>query len=509
MRRACAIALLCAGCVLDPTSQIDKSSLRVDVSGLPKGADLVVTATDSKGKPVERKNPLTGQTALEVVFVAGSLADGTVSVSGVVHDAAGKEIACGSAGGTVASGARIALSMASADDDANCGGCGNACSSGQHCSSGACVCDDTSCPDGCCAGASCVKLADQSTAHCGAIGTSCGSCTAPANATVQCLAATCSPYSCDVGFVDLDGMASNGCEYQCTRTGQENDEASCTDGVDNDCNGVKDCDEDACLMLLRSCSFMSCMGQQQFDCATKTWGACQANNSGENDVISCSDGVDNDCDGLTDCMDPGCQGLTQSCPFMSCTGTQTWDCASRTWGACSAPTTGENTVAACSDGIDNDCDGMTDCMDPDCQGLTQTCQYQTCSGSQTWNCSANTWSACTVDPSLEASIATCKDGIDNDCDGKTDCNDPGCQNIQEPCGSDICAAGLKLWVCLLDSFDLCLPYIPVSENSNATCDDNLDNNCNGKTDCMDTGCLGKKCATGKICCADGGCDTGC
>ena len=34
---------------------------------------------------------------------------------------------------------------------------------------------------------------------------------------------------------------------------------------------------------------------------------------------------------------------------------------------------GENTDARCSDGIDNDCDGLTDCDDPGCYSETVCC----------------------------------------------------------------------------------------------------------------------------------------
>jgi len=63
--------------------------------------------------------------------------------------------------------------------------------------------------------------------------------------------------------------------------------------------------------------------------------------------VTCNDGVDNDCDGLTDAADPDCQVCV--------------------------PT--EPTEVSCLDGLDNDCDGLTDANDPDCQGPVDCSQY--------------------------------------------------------------------------------------------------------------------------------------
>src|SRR5207244_12860254 len=55
---------------------------------------------------------------------------------------------------------------------------------------------------------------------------------------------------------------------------------------------------------------------------------------------ACTNGVDDDHDGLVDCLDPDCaQSLS-----------------------CTPPPTEQN----CSDGIDNDRDGLADCRDSDC-----------------------------------------------------------------------------------------------------------------------------------------------
>jgi len=66
------------------------------------------------------------------------------------------------------------------------------------------------------------------------------------------------------------------------------------------------------------------------------------------------------------------------------------------------PTAGTETGSLCSDGVDNDCDGMTDAADPDCSS-----------------------GGCTATAAVETG-SLCRDRMDNDCDGMIDAADSGC-----------------------------------------------------------------------------------
>ncbi len=110
----------------------------------------------------------------------------------------------------------------------------------------------------------------------------------------------------------------------------------------------------------------------------------------------CSDGSDDDCDGLVDCVDPDCDALSCGANGLVCGG-----------GACACP--GGTTESTCDDGADGDCDGLVDCADVDCGARTCGVNGLTCIGG-----------ACQCPGSTES----CNDR-DDDCDGTADEGCPG------------------------------------------------------------------------------------
>lgn len=75
-------------------------------------------------------------------------------------------------------------------------------------------------------------------------------------------------------------------------------------------------------------------------------------------------------------------------------------------------------AATCSDGLDNDGDGLFDCDDPDCAGSAQEGVPGPCAGSPDAGFYTDA-----------GTVAECADGFDNDGDGLIDYpSDPGCDH---------------------------------------------------------------------------------
>ena len=158
----------------------------------------------------------------------------------------------------------------------------------------------------------------------------------------------------DYGFhaicMNLDGSYTNPVAITIRCVGSSA-ETNCTDGVDNEGDGLIDCSD--------------------ADCASDT--ACLPA-----PVENCTDGIDNDTDGAIDCSDADCSSDPACLPVP---------------------------VENCTDAIDNDIDGLIDCDDADCAS-DLACQIIGNPGH----------------------VENCTDEIDNDGDGSTDCNDSNCSS---------------------------------------------------------------------------------
>jgi len=121
-----------------------------------------------------------------------------------------------------------------------------------------------------------------------------------------------------------------------------------------------------------------------------------------------------------------------SCSGISCVYT-TDDCSD-----CSCSCGGYNQTESiannnCNDSIDNNCNGLTDSQESACQALvvcisgqTQPCStgLQGVCSTGTETCQNNTWGSCIQNN--QSSTEVCDDSLDNDCDGQTDCSDTDC-----------------------------------------------------------------------------------
>jgi|GEM_PF-1972505 len=271
------------------------------------------------------------------------------------------------------------------------------------------------------------------------------------------------PFCCESQW---DAICADVFENTCGGSCGGNSEGDCSNLVDDDGDGLIDCDDADCF------GDPNCVGPQfEIDCANNVDddgdGAVDCDDTDcllDPNCITpgneiCTDGVDNDADGFIDCDDsdcvldaacdagdgeccapgnpsPGCDDeVGEDCvcaldPFC-CNGQ--WDsiCANEYETQCGGTCTG---AEDCINGIDDDGDGQVDCDDVDCVNDP--------------NC---------VAPGVEL---FCANNIDDDGDGLTDCADPDCVN--DP-------------ACI----------VPPTE---IDCTDGVDNDQDGDTDCADADC---------------------
>ncbi len=200
-------------------------------------------------------------------------------------------------------------------------------------------------------------------------------------------------------------------------------------------------------------------------------------------LAACQDGLDNDGDGLIDFPDdPGCSDPTDSDEYnppqcvngavqpcgsnMGACKVGSRTCANSVWTACDG---GVKPSAEACDGVDNDCNGVTD------DGITETCTAASCNGARQCvpdsGVTGGQWGMCLP---VGGSVEMC-DGVDNDCNGTIDDGISRACTINGCAGTQLCVpGGTGQWT-------NCVATNPGQE----VCGDGVDNNCNGQ---IDEGC---------------------
>ncbi len=148
----------------------------------------------------------------------------------------------------------------------------------------------------------------------------------------------------------------------------------------------------------------------------------------------CTDGIDNDGNGLTDAADPNAVGCSVTTVCTDVDG----DGYSTDGGSCGPLDCDDNDYAVnpgasevCGDGIDNNCNGSIDTADLNAVGCMVGCTDQDGDAFSPDGGSCGPIDCNDNDPEINpGALEICNDGSDNNCNNKTDSADAVCQDPQ-------------------------------------------------------------------------------
>ena len=185
--------------------------------------------------------------------------------------------------------------------------------------------------------------------------------------------------------------------------------------MDDDCDGTTDNNLSVDLAPCNQAGVCAAALKVTCDSAKKKWG-CTYSGAGYQVPEKLCDGLDNDCNGITD---DGFNNLGQACdgidPDLCATGKRVCS-ADHLSVVCDEATTGTVKVEICN-GLDDDCNGKTD--------ETWPTLGQSCDGADSDFCKNGVYQCATDNSYTVVCFETLYtpeicDGLDNNCDGKTD-----------------------------------------------------------------------------------------
>jgi hypothetical protein len=307
---------------------------------------------------------------------------------------------------------------------------------------------------------------------------------------------------CDSGLTCVDGVCcTSTCTGLCQACNLSGSQGICRPiASGNDPGG--ECGQVACTgyyfgfegstcfaMAAVSANTTSCNGASACESAADVCPTSSKGTSVSSCHATCQTPTPGTCSGTTPPQCTNITGGTQTCGVGACQRTVD-RCES---GAPKTCVPGQPSAEVC-DGIDNDCDGLTDAADPNLVLVACNNQNGVCSGSMrpASLCVAGRWNSCTNtqytahSTFFQAGTETSCDGRDNDCDASTDedftyTSPAGTQVVGagKACGTGACFGGTTQ--CGLGNTLLCSTDNRIATE---TCDGS-DNDCDGVTDSLD------------------------
>ena len=279
-------------------------------------------------------------------------------------------------------------------------------------------------------------------------------------------AGVCGFAICAQDWVDLDKDPSNGCEYACVKTA--NDDTTCNNRDDN-CNGLKDEDVNVCTSVTDCgrCGGACVVLHGTPKCEGPTLGPCDTTNT-RCAIAGCADDDNNGKQDWWDLDNSYATGCEYHCEVTN------------------------NGVEICGDGIDNDCDGMIDGADPSVSADPQL--DQPCFGDPNGICASVSHAGKTAcqgqkvvcvgaDVLVQGQVAETCNGLDDDCNEVIDDN---LTDVGKACGtSNIFPCSLGSEQCVSGALACIGAVEPGPEFCNG-----MDDNCDGTIDNNPTDAVG-------------------